>query len=91
MIEQTDRQTDRQMDRGLRDLTIVIANKHYSSVEDEFMPATRKQAKEIFDMELTEEEELMLGAAYKIGFADAMYLFFDGDDRDESAIEEGSR
>lgn len=80
-----------QKDRGLRDLTIAMANIHYSSVEDEFMKASRKQAKKLLDMELNEEEELMLRAAYKIGFADAMYLFIDGDDRDESAIEEGSR
>ena len=83
MIEQTD--------RGLRELTLAIANKHYLSVEDEFMKASRKQAKKLLDMELNEEEELLLGVAYKIGFSDAMHLFIEDDDRDESAIEEGSR
>ena len=75
-------------DREIRDISLEIANKQYSNVKDKFMKATRKQAKKLLDMELTDKEELMLGIAYKIGFADAVAICIDHGDQDESATEE---
>lgn len=75
--------TVEQSEKEIRDFCKVIANKFYSGVKDNFLKATRDQAKELLDLDLTDKEEILVESAYKIGFTDAMYLNIDWGDDDE--------
>lgn len=72
------------VDRDLRDLFLLYADIHYSKIKDNFISAAKKMAKEKYSIVLDPQLEMLLKAAYQIGFADAMYLYINRDDHDES-------
>lgn len=82
-------------DREKRNKSLIMASIFYAAVEDDFMEAAKEQAKESFSTEIDEVMESLLGNAYKIGFADAIDYFTDGEavsidqgEKDESATQE---
>jgi hypothetical protein len=75
-------------DRVERDLFLTYASVYYASVEDNFVSAAKAMAKKKYGINLTPELQKLMEFAYKIGFADAMYLDIDRDDHDESYREE---
>lgn len=85
-------------DREKRHDSLLVASIFYQAAKDNFMKAAKEQAKERLSTEIDEGMESLLGAAYKIGFADAIDYFTDEEavsidlgEKDESAVEEGSR
>lgn len=85
-------------DREKRDGSLIVASMFYAAAKDNFMKAAKEQAKERFSTEIDEGMESLLGAAYKIGFADAIDYFTDEEavsidlgEKDESATQESSR
>lgn len=70
--------------REERDLFLTYASVCYASVEDAFVSAAKAMAKKKYGINLTPELQKLMEFAYKIGFADAMYLDIDRDDHDES-------
>lgn len=75
-------------DKVLRNVFLLFADLRYSAIKDEFVSAAKTMAKEKYGIELSHGLEMLLKAAYEIGFADAMSLGIDRDDHDESYGEE---
>lgn len=80
--------TKEKEDRIERNAFLNFANMYYATIEDNFISAAKIAAKEKYGIELTYQLEKLLEAAYTIGFADAMSLGIDRDDRDEPYGEE---
>lgn len=85
-------------DREKRHGSLIVASMFYAAVKDNFMKAAKEYAKESLSTEIDEGMESLLGAAYKIGLADAIDYFTDEEavsidlgEKDESATQEGSR
>lgn len=75
-------------DRIERNAFLNFANMYYAAIKDDFVSATKKIAKERCSIVVDPQLEMLLKAAYEIGFADAMSLGIDRDDHDESYGEE---
>lgn len=71
-------------DRSERNVCLYYASIYYAAVKDDFVPAAKAIAKKKYGINLTHELEMLLKAAYEIGFADAMILGINRDDHDES-------
>lgn len=85
-------------DREKMNDSLLVACIFYAAVKDNFMKAAKEQAKESLSTEIDEGMESLLGAAFKIGFADAIDYFTDGEavsidqgEKDESATQESGR
>lgn len=82
-------------DREKRNDSLLLACIFYAAVKDNFMKAAKEQAKESLSTEIDEGMESLLGAAFKIGFAEAIDCFTDEEavsidlgEKDESATQE---
>ena len=62
-------------DREKRNDSLLVACIFYAAVKDNFMKAAKEQAKESLSTEIDEGMESLLGAAFKIGFAEAIDCF----------------
>lgn len=85
-------------DREERNESLLVASIFYAIAKDNFMEAAKEQAKERLSTEIDEGMESLLGAAYKIGFADAIDYFTDEEavsidlgEKDEGATQESGR
>lgn len=75
-------------DRIERNAFLNFASMYYAAIKDDFVSAAKAIAKERYSIVLDPQLEMLLKAAYTIGFADAMSLGIDRDDHDESSGEE---
>lgn len=71
-------------DRIERNMCLHYASMYYAAIKDDFVSAAKAIAKERYSIVIDPQLEMLLKAAYKIGFADAMQLGIDRDDHDES-------
>lgn len=71
-----------------RNMCLHYASMYYAAVKDDFVSAAKKITKERYSIVLDPQLEMLLKAAYEIGFADAMILGINRDDHDESYGEE---
>lgn len=85
-------------DREKRHDSLLVASIFYAAAKDNFMKAAKEQAKERLSTEIDEGMESLLGAAYKIGFADAIDYLTDEEavsidlgEKDEGATQESGR